>query len=123
MIHLQEATGNHRLSVGNYAKSWDGLGNSINQVIREIPAASVGLNTFFLAISNNIPIVIDEIQRLKEKNEMLRAEGRPTKNIIGTIVSSILVGKQLLFFVLLRCQCMEKKLLIGFRNYSKEQTL
>lgn len=89
MIHLQEATGNHRLSVGNYAKTWDGLGNSINQVIREIPSAAVGLNTFFLAISNNIPIVIDEIQRLKEKNEMLRAEGRPTKNIISSIVSSI----------------------------------
>lgn len=89
MIHLQEATGNHRLSVGNYAKTWDGLGNSVNQVIREIPSAAVGLNTFFLAISNNIPIVIDEIQRLKEKNEMLRAEGRPTKNIIGSIVSSI----------------------------------
>lgn len=89
MIHLQEATGNHRLSVGNYVKAWDGLGNSVNQVIREIPSAAVSLNTFFLAISNNIPIVIDEIQRLKEKNEMLRAEGRPTKNIIRTIVSSI----------------------------------
>lgn len=89
MIHLQEATGNHRLSVGNYAKAWDGLGNSVTQVIREIPSAAVSLNTFFLAISNNIPIVIDEIQRLKEKNEMLRAEGRPTKNIIRTIVSSI----------------------------------
>lgn len=89
MIHLQEATGNHRLSVGNYAKTWDGLGNSVNQVIREIPSAAVSLNTFFLAISNNIPIVIDEIQRLKEKNEMLRAEGRPTKNIISSIVSSI----------------------------------
>lgn len=89
MIHLQEATGNHRLSVGNYVKAWDGLGNSITQVIREIPSAAVGLNTFFLAISNNIPIVIDEIQRLKEKNEMLRAEGRPTKNIINSIVSSI----------------------------------
>lgn len=89
MIHLQEATGNHRLSVGNYVKTWDGLGNSVNQVIREIPSAAVSLNTFFLAISNNIPIVIDEIQRLKEKNEMLRAEGRPTKSIIGSITASI----------------------------------
>lgn len=89
MIHLQEATGNHKLSVGNYVKVWDGLGNSINQVVREIPSLTLGFNTFFLAISNNIPIVIDEIQRLKEKNQMLRAEGRPTQNIIKTIVSSI----------------------------------
>ena len=89
MIHLQEATGNHRLSVGNYQKAWNGLGMSINQVVREIPSLSMGFNTFFLAISNNVPIVIDEIQRLKEKNEMLRAEGRPTTNIVKQIVSSL----------------------------------
>lgn len=89
MIHLQEATGNHKLSVGNYAKAWDGLGNSVSQVVREIPSLAVGFNTFFLAISNNVPIVIDEIQRLKEKNEMLRAEGRPTQNIMKAIVNSL----------------------------------
>lgn len=100
MIHLQEATGNHRLSVGNYIKTWDGLGNSINQVIREIPSAAVSLNTFFLAISNNIPIVIDEIQRLKEKNEMLRAEGRPTKSLMGSIVSSIFSWQTALIMLL-----------------------
>ena len=89
MIHLQEATGNHKLSVGNYVKAWDGLGNSVSQVVREIPSLAVGFNTFFLAISNNVPIVIDEIQRLKEKNEMLRAEGRPTRNIMKAIVNSL----------------------------------
>lgn len=89
MIHLQEATGNHKLSVGNYAKAWNGLGNAVNQVVREIPAVAINFETFILAISNNIPILIDEIQRLKEKNELLRAEGRPTKNIIKTITSSL----------------------------------
>lgn len=100
MIHLQEATGNHRLSVGNYAKTWNGLGNSVNQVVREIPAAAVSINTFFLAISNNIPIVIDEIQRLKEKNELLRAEGRPTKNIIKTICASLFSWQTALILVI-----------------------
>lgn len=89
MIHLQEATGNHKLSVGNYAKAWNGLGNAVNQVVREIPAVAINFETFILAISNNIPILIDEIQRLKEKNELLRAEGRPTKNVIKTITSSL----------------------------------
>ena len=41
MQKLQEATGNHRLSVGNYAKSWDGLGISVSQVVRELPAVAV----------------------------------------------------------------------------------
>ena len=100
MIHLQEATGNHKLSVGNYAKAWNGLGNAMNQIIREIPAATMGINTFFLAISNNVPILIDELQRVKDKNEMLRAEGRPTQNIIKTIVDSILSWQTALILLL-----------------------
>lgn len=119
MIHLQEATGNHRLSVGNYVKAWDGLGNSITQVIREIPSAAVGLNTFFLAISNNIPIVIDEIQRLKEKNEMLRAEGRPTKNIIKTIVSSIFSWQTALILCITALSMHGKEILNWIANISK----
>ena len=54
MIHLQEATGNHKLSVGNYIKAWDGLGFSVSQVVREIPSLTMGFNTFFLAISNRM---------------------------------------------------------------------
>lgn len=100
MIHLQEATGNYKLSVGNYAKTWDGLGNAVNQIVREIPAATIGINTFFLAISNNVPILIDEIERVKQKNEMLRAEGRPTRNIIQAIVSSILSWQTALILVI-----------------------
>lgn len=89
MIRLQEATGNHRLSVGNYAKSWDGLGVSISQVVRELPAAAVSLNTFFLGISNNIPIVIDEIKKVRMENAKLRAEGKPTVSVSKQIVAAI----------------------------------
>lgn len=89
MIRLQEATGNHRLSVGNYAKSWDGLGVSISQVVRELPAAAVSLNTFFLGISNNIPIVIDEIKKVRMENAKLRAEGKATVPITKQIVKAI----------------------------------
>jgi hypothetical protein len=89
MIKLQEATGNYRLSVGHYQKTWDGLGISISQVVRELPAAAVSLNTFFLGISNNIPIVVDEINRLRKKNELLRAEGKETVSVTKSIVKSL----------------------------------
>lgn len=89
MIKLQEATGNYRLSVGHYQKTWDGLGVSISQVVRELPAAAVSLNTFFLGISNNIPMVVDEINRLREKNELLRAEGKETVSVTKSIVKSL----------------------------------
>lgn len=89
MIKLQEATGNYKLSVGHYQKTWDGLGTSISQVVRELPAAAVSLNTFFLGISNNIPMVVDEINRLRKKNELLRAEGKETVSVTNSIVKSL----------------------------------
>ena len=89
MIKLQEATGNYRLSVGHYQKTWDGLGISISQVVRELPAAAVSLNAFFLGISNNIPMVVDEINRLRKKNELLRAEGKETVSVTKSIVKSL----------------------------------
>ena len=89
MIKLQEATGNYRLSVGHYQKTWDGLGISISQVVRELPAAVVSLNTFFLGISNNIPIVVDEIKRLRRQNELLAAEGKKQISVTGSIVKAL----------------------------------
>lgn len=89
MIKLQEATGNYKLSVGHYQKTWDSLGISISQVVRELPAAAVSLNTFFLGISNNIPMVVDEINRLRKQNELLRAEGKATVNVTKSIVKAL----------------------------------
>lgn len=89
MIKLQEATGNYRLSVGHYQKTWDGLGISISQVVRELPAAAVSLNTFFLGISNNIPMVVDEISRLRAQNKALQAEGKATVSVTGSIVKAL----------------------------------
>lgn len=89
MIKLQEATGNYKLSVGHYQKTWDGLGISISQVVRELPAAAVSLNTFFLGISNNIPMVVDEINRLRKQNELLAAEGKEQISVTKSIVKSL----------------------------------
>lgn len=89
MIKLQEATGNYRLSVGHYQKTWDGLGISISQVVQELPAAAVSLNTFFLGISNNIPTVVDEIKRLRRQNELLAAEGKKQISVTGSIVKAL----------------------------------
>lgn len=89
MVRMQEATGNHRLSVGNYKLAWNGLGNAMNQVIRELPSATMGINTFFLAISNNIPVLIDEIDRVRQKNKLLAAEGKATTSVVKTITGAI----------------------------------
>lgn len=100
MRKLQEATGNYRLSVGHYQRAWDGLGFSISQVVREMPAMAVSANTFFLAISNNIPMVVDEINRLRMENKKLQAEGKPTTNILKNIVSAIFSWNSALVIIL-----------------------
>lgn len=100
MIRLQEVTGNHRLSVGNYKRAWDGLGYSVTQVVRELPAAAVSANTFFLAISNNIPMVIDEINNLKAANAAAMREGKPTVSVVGSIVKALFSWNSVLVVVI-----------------------
>lgn len=100
MIKLQEATGNYRLSVGHYQKTWDGLGISISQVVRELPAVAVSLNTFFLGISNNIPMVVDEINRLRAQNKLLQAEGKATVSVTGSIVKALFSWNTVLVILL-----------------------
>lgn len=100
MIKLQEATGNYRLSVGHYQRTWDGLGISISQVVRELPAAAVSLNTFFLGISNNIPMVVDEINRLRTQNKALQAEGKATVSVTRSIVKALFSWNTVLVVVL-----------------------
>lgn len=100
MIKLQEATGNYRLSVGHYQRTWDGLGVSISQVVRELPAAAVSLNTFFLGVSNNIPMVVDEINRLRKQNELLAAEGKEQISVTKSIVKSLFSWNTVLVILL-----------------------
>ena len=100
MIKLQEATGNYKLSVGHYQKTWDGLGISVSQVVRELPAAAVSLNTFFLGISNNIPMVVDEINRLRAQNKLLQAEGKATVSVTKSIVKALFSWNTVLVVIL-----------------------
>lgn len=71
--------------VGDYKRGWSSLGNSINQVTREFPSFVYSAQTGFLALSNNIPILTDEISKLKTENIALAESGKPTKSIIGAI--------------------------------------
>jgi hypothetical protein len=81
-------TGSHTRNVGNYASSWNGLGNSINQLTREAPAFANSLQTGFMALSNNIPILTDELGILIDKNKKLKADGKPTESMLKTVAGA-----------------------------------
>lgn len=119
MIKLQEATGNYRLSVGHYQKTWDGLGISISQVVRELPAAAVSLNTFFLGISNNIPMVVDEINRLRAQNKLLQAEGKATVNVVGSVVKALFSWNTVLVIILTVLSAFGKQIITWISNLFK----
>lgn len=70
-------------------KNFDGLSYSISQLLREAPAAAVSMNTFFLAISNNVPMVVDQIKRVITANKQLRAAGIETVSVIKQIGKSL----------------------------------
>ena len=116
MKHIQESMGNFHLSVGDYKQTWNGLGMAMNQVIRELPAATVSLNTFFLAISNNMPILADEIQKAVEKNELLKAEGKDTVPVFKQLMQSVFSWQTLLVLGLTVLSAYGKELLEMAQN-------
>jgi septal ring factor EnvC (AmiA/AmiB activator) len=86
---LDATIGNHQRNVGNYASGWNGLNMSIQQIGRELPSLAVGWSTFFLAISNNLPIFADEIKRARIQFEALKKSGQAATPVWKQVVSSI----------------------------------
>lgn len=81
--------GNHQRNVGNYAGGFNTLQYSVQQVARELPSLTMSLSQFFLAISNNIPILSDEIIKAKNANAALRAEGKKGVPVWKQLISSV----------------------------------
>lgn len=65
------------------------LGFSIQQVARELPSLTMGAQMFFLAISNNLPILSDELRKAKESYKALVAEGKTAVPVWKQVISSI----------------------------------
>ena len=83
-------------NIGNYASAWNGLGMSVQQLARELPALSMGFNTFFLAISNNLPILADEIKRAQERFKELKEAGEEAEPVWKQLGKSIFSWQTLL---------------------------
>ena len=65
----EQRLGNFRSNVGNYQSAFNGLNVAVSQIVRELPSAAMGADMFFLAISDNIPMLVDEINKLREFNK------------------------------------------------------
>ena len=91
LYKYESAMGNYRRNVGNYSSAFNGLQFNIQQVARELPSLTISASQFFLAISNNLPMLVDELNRARAANAALRKEGQATvpvwKQVLKGIVS------------------------------------
>lgn len=85
----EQGAGRFQRNVGNYKSGFDGLGNSVNQLTRELPAFAVSAQTGFLAISNNLPIFFDQLQKIKTTNAELLKEGKKTTSALTQLGGAI----------------------------------
>lgn len=74
IMKAEAAMGDHRRNVGNYASAFNNLGFQVQQVARELPSLTMGPQQFFLAISNNLPMLADAYAETIAKNKKLREE-------------------------------------------------
>ena len=82
---------------------FNSLQMSIQQVARELPSLTMGANMFFLAISNNLPILVENINMARREYQAAIKAGQQAtpvwKQLLGGIVSwqtALVVGITLL---------------------------
>jgi len=93
---LDATMGVHTRKVGDYASGFNNLGFQIQQVARELPSLAYGPQIFFPAISNNLPMLADEIARAKKSVDELKKAGQTFTPVWKQIASSIFSWQTLL---------------------------
>ena len=71
------------------APKLNNLKMSITQVARELPSLTMGPQMFFLAISNNIPMVLDALAQARKEHDALVASGKKATPVWRQVVSSL----------------------------------
>ena len=77
------------MNVGNYAYNQNALNFSFAQLAREMPAFANSIQTGFMALSNNIPMFIDQVQAAKRGIQQMTAEGQKAPSMFSVLAKSI----------------------------------
>ena len=63
----EQASLRFQRNVGNYQSAFGNLHFQVQQLARELPSLSYGFNVFVGAISNNLPMLVDEVVRARRE--------------------------------------------------------
>lgn len=85
LLAVEKSVGQAQRQVGQYNQA----AFAMSQVLREMPSFANSAATGFMALSNNIPYLAEQIGVLKEKNEALKASGGTAIPIWKTLMSAI----------------------------------
>jgi hypothetical protein len=89
LSEAEQASMRFQRNVGNYASGWNGLSVQVQQVARELPSLAFGLQQFTIAISNNLPMLADELQKSRKEFKALKAEGKAATPVWKQFTSSL----------------------------------
>ena len=67
----EQASLRFQRNVGNYQSAFGNLHFQVQQLARELPSLSYGFNVFVGAISNNLPMLVDEIVRARREYDLM----------------------------------------------------
>lgn len=87
---IDSAVGMNQRNVGNYSSAFNGLGVSFSQVARELPSLTISFQQFALAISNNLPMVADELARAKNEIKAMKEAGKEAPSLFSRIGKALL---------------------------------
>lgn len=66
LVAMDAEIGVYGRNVGNYSSAFAGLNLNVSQIVRELPSLTMGANQFFLAISNNLPMLVDSMAQVRK---------------------------------------------------------
>ena len=124
---VDAATGQHQRNVGNYGGAIQGIRLQMNQLTREVPSTINNMSSMFLAFSNNLPMMADQIANLRKENELLKASGQKATPVWRALATSFFsfgtaLSAGIALLTLYGAEVMNGiKSMLGFTVVTKEQ--
>lgn len=99
LLQVDQAVGDSRRQVGNYnvvaqqlTRTYNGLGFAFSQLLREAPAFTYSIQTGILALSNNIPILLDQLALARKSGESFVGILKALAGAIFSLTGIITIG-------------------------------
>ncbi len=94
LTDVQNKLSQANASMQQYARAagtkFDGLSFSMQQIARELPVLAMSPQMFFMAISNNLPMIADELAKARKEYQALTDAGKSATPVWKRVLSSML---------------------------------